>query len=323
MSVISRPNELELVTGRPSITQLYGWCVWPVMNRSTSSVVLADDVDDRPGEADAARVRGRVGGEREGLHAALVQQHDDRLDAVLAPELPRVAVGGRRLVEEVEVGDARRRDDLRRPLERHADEADLLALEPADRVGLEERACASSLWTTLAARYLKSAPLNVWPVSQPSVGWQPPRCMRLSSASPSSNSWLPTERDVEPDLVHGLDRRLVVVERRDQRAGADQVAGGDDAASCAAPLELAHVAGEDRGAAGGRVGSCGGGGRRRIDADAAGRGGLEVPVEVVEGQQLDLHVLGLLMVMVVALVRGRGAGQDEQKHAGRPQQAKD
>ncbi len=32
--------------------------------------------------------------------------------------------------------------------------------------------------------------------------------------------------------------------------------------------------------------------------------------------------LGFLMV-VVALVRGRGAGQDEQKRAGRPEQAKD
>ena len=39
MSVISRPNELALVTGRPSITQLYALCVWPVTNRSTSSVV--------------------------------------------------------------------------------------------------------------------------------------------------------------------------------------------------------------------------------------------------------------------------------------------
>ena len=31
--------------------------------------------------------------------------------------------------------------------------------------------------------------------------------------------------EVEPDLVHGLDRRLVVEQRRQQRAGADQVAG--------------------------------------------------------------------------------------------------
>ncbi len=27
MSVNSRPNELALVTGRPSTTQLYAWCV--------------------------------------------------------------------------------------------------------------------------------------------------------------------------------------------------------------------------------------------------------------------------------------------------------
>ena len=40
MFEISRPNELALVTGRLSIRQLYGWWVWPVMNMSTSSVVL-------------------------------------------------------------------------------------------------------------------------------------------------------------------------------------------------------------------------------------------------------------------------------------------
>jgi hypothetical protein len=36
---VRRPNELALVTGRPSITQSYGWCVWPVTNRSTASSV--------------------------------------------------------------------------------------------------------------------------------------------------------------------------------------------------------------------------------------------------------------------------------------------
>jgi hypothetical protein len=43
-------------------------------------------------------------------------------------------------------------------------------------------------------------------------------------------------------------------------------------------------------------------------------------VEVVQREQLDLDVLGLV---VVALLRCGGGGEDEQKHAGRPQQAKE
>ena len=49
------------------------------------------------------------------------------------------------------------------------------------------------LFTTLAARYSKSAPRYGSPSWQPSVGWQPPRCSRSSSETPSSYSWLPTE----------------------------------------------------------------------------------------------------------------------------------
>ena len=32
----------------------------------------------------------------------------------------------------------------------------------------------------------------MWPPWQPSIGWQPPFCIRSSSGTPSSNSWLPT-----------------------------------------------------------------------------------------------------------------------------------
>ena len=95
-----------------------------------------------------------------------------------------------------------------------------------------------------------------------------------------------------------------------------------------AALELADVAAEDRRAAGGPACRQLRGGRsglhgRRIETDAAGRGRLEVPVEVVQGQQLNLDVLGLVVMVVVALVRRGRAGEDEQKHAGRPQQAKE
>src|SRR5919109_2493569 len=45
---------------------------------------------------------------------------------------------------------------------------------------------------TFADRYWKNAPLNGSPSWQPSIGWQPPFCIRSSSFDPSSNSWLPT-----------------------------------------------------------------------------------------------------------------------------------
>ena len=51
---------------------------------------------------------------------------------------------------------------------------------------------------TLADRYLNLAPAKPVPSWQPSVGWQPPFCIRLSSSSPSSNSWLPTEVRLSP-----------------------------------------------------------------------------------------------------------------------------
>ena len=52
--------------------------------------------------------------------------------------------------------------------------------------------------TTLAARNSKSAPAKSSPSRQPSIGWQPPSCMRSSSSVPSSNSWLPTALTSRP-----------------------------------------------------------------------------------------------------------------------------
>ncbi len=53
---------------------------------------------------------------------------------------------------------------------------------------------------TLAARYSYLAPFHLPAGEQPSVGWQPPFWMRLSSVRPSSNSWLPTEETSRPSL---------------------------------------------------------------------------------------------------------------------------
>ena len=55
--------------------------------------------------------------------------------------------------------------------------------------------------------------------------------------------------EVEPDLVHRLDRRLVVEERRQQRAGADEVAGRDHERVRVAAAEHPDVRGQELGAA--------------------------------------------------------------------------
>ena len=70
--------------------------------------------------------------------AALVDQHDDRLD-VLRLQLGDERVDRVGLVVEFETLDAGRAHDDRRALEGQADEGDLGAVEVLDRVGREER----------------------------------------------------------------------------------------------------------------------------------------------------------------------------------------
>ncbi len=44
---------------------------------------------------------------------------------------------------------------------------------------------------------------------------------------PLSNLWFPTPLMSRPEEVHGLDRGLIMKERRHQRARADEIAGRD------------------------------------------------------------------------------------------------
>jgi hypothetical protein len=54
------------------------------------------------------------------------------------------------------------------------------------------------LLIVFAARYVTSAPPKPSPSWQRSTGWHPPFCIRMSSSTPSSNSWLPTELTCSP-----------------------------------------------------------------------------------------------------------------------------
>jgi hypothetical protein len=117
--------------------------------------------------------------------------------------------------------------------------------------------------------------------------------------------------DVEAELVHRLDRRLVVEERRQQRARPDEVAGGDDdRAPRVARLERLDVRGQVLDPAG----------RRPVDEAARG---LEVAVEVVDPD--DLHVDGPAPIVAAAVVpvprRRRAderAGEDGRERVSQP-----
>jgi hypothetical protein len=93
--------------------------------------------------------------------------------------------------------------------------------------------------------------------------------------------------EIEPDLVHRLDCRFVVEERRQQRRGADEVTGREDQRVPVLGLPGPQVRGQVLGSAGGHAR------RRRVGGDRSGPRGLEVPVEVVEAEQLDLDVFRL------------------------------
>ena len=109
--------------------------------------------------------------------------------------------------------------------------------------------------------------------------------MRSSSPTPSSNSWLPTRRDVEAHRVERLDGRLVVEQPGQERRAADQVAGGDGDRVRRAPAR-SDVSVEARYWApptGVLLGSS-----LAPSVASAPVGGSQVAVEVVERQDLQL-----------------------------------
>ena len=139
---------------------------------------------------------------------------------------------------------------------------------------------------TFAARYWKNAPPNGVAVLAAVDGMAAAVLHPEQLGVPSSNSWLPTPMTSRPGAVQRLDRRLVVEEPREQRAGADHVAGADEQrVPGSRPRSTLQVRREVLHAA-----------RRRVDVrvrarpDHAARAGrrLQVAVEVVEREQLHL-----------------------------------
>ena len=241
----TRPNEAALVTSLPDIRQMYGWCVWaetmapmrlssPAAMASISGPLKFTHLSTSMYSLPVGVTFGSVGGDGGRLRAALVQQHDERLDAsarCLSFRTSALAVTTSSRNSSPATPDGVTTVGVR--LEGHADERDLRVADLLDLVGREDRAVrAGEEHVGREVLEERAGERRSRPGSRRPGGSRCRRagCRTASAAarrSPSSNSWLPTPMTSKPIEFSALDRRLVVEERRDQRAGADHVARAD------------------------------------------------------------------------------------------------
>ncbi len=257
------------------------------------------DVDDRARDVGALVHQDRVG------DAALVEQHDDGLDA-LSLQLGHQGVGGLDLVEEVVALDAGGGHEGVGGLEGHADEADLDAvdlLDPVrgqrggaalvDHVGrqpLEVGAGVGLIGEVAAVDRVAAAVLHAQQLGDALVE------LVVADAG-----------HVEVHGVERFDRRLVVEQAAEGGGTPDEVAGGHGQAVLLAGPQLVEFGRKELGATGGYT------------VDGSGGVGLEMAVVVVEGQQLQLDqqtggVGGSLGIgVVVRRRRHRGDQRHQQR----------
>lgn len=251
-----------------------------------------------------------------GRHAALVDERDDRLHALLVEDLG-VLVDGLDLVVELQALDAVGGDDVGGALKGHADEPDLHAVVLPHPVGGEDRLAG------LLVRHVRGevgvvGALELLAVLETAVLGVTAAVLHARQLRGALVELVVADaRDVEVELVHRLDGGLVVEEPRQQRAGPDQVAGrGGDAVRVALPggpqgrgevLDAARVD-LPRGAV------------RQVLRDLARRAGrgLQVAVEVVEGEQLHVDRAAALAPVVPVLRGVRGQRRDERADGGEP-----
>ena len=278
-------------------------------------VERVEDPHEVPREAHA-----RVVGPARGLLASLVQHEDDRGDAA-ALQLGDEGVRRLRLVLEAKplhrVGDG----DQRSALERLADERDLHAAHLADDVRREDRPLRPDVHDVrgqVGERGARKAPRVRPPVALARCA--PAVLQPLELRQPSIEVVVAHCLDVQTDLVHHDDRRLVPEHVRQERARAGEIARRhDDRARRVLAPQARDARGEERRATRGdehdarvadrpRLGQL----RHRVaggndDDSARPHGRLEVPVEVVDRE--DLHVRDGR--------RGVGAaGVEDRRHVG-------
>ena len=197
------------------------------------------------------------------------------------------------LVAEFEVGNAHRRDEARRALQRQADEGDRNAVELPDFIGgkhglagaLLDRA-GGEIAKLRARKRMRSLAF----VDRVATAILHPQQFVLALVE----FVVADGRQCQPHHRQRFDRRLVMEHRRQKRAGADQVAGRDEDRVAVSIAKLAdqrrHVFGAARGDRDllGLVLGIG-------DRDPA-RGGAKVAVKIVDRENAQIDGRGGLGV---------------------------
>ena len=153
-----------------------------------------------------------------------MHENDDGFDSLLL-ELGHQRVDRLDLVVEREPGNPSRRDDRRRAFERHADERHRDALVLLDGVGRKDRVAGRIV------DHIRGEELEVGAGEAITVEVTVDRVAAAVGHPEQFGAALvefviADAVDLEADEVHGLDRRLIVEQRRDQWRRTDQVAGG-------------------------------------------------------------------------------------------------
>ncbi len=245
-----------------------------------------------------------------------MDQDDEGADALVRPQIGDEVVDDADLGPELQAGDACRRHDQRGALEREADERDLRVPDLADLVRRQDRVLRAfvedvrgEVLEERAAerRAVLAAVDGMTAVAAELI----PELHAQELVDPFVELVVAHARDIHPDRVHGLDRRLIVKEPGDQRARADQVATADGdgvrvrRAQGLDPrgevLRPARVDGLRRTARSQR--------RPDLDPPARPRRRLQVAVEVVDRKKLNKCVL---VLAARGAERCRYQGKDEE-----------
>ena len=240
-------------------------------------VELLDDVDDGAGDARAFVVV-------PGREAAFMDQHDDGFHA-LGTQLRHQLVDRFGLIVEAQALDAAGRDDARRAAQREPDEGHGDAFEGLDLIGGEQG--LAGLEVPGAGREVVVARAGEG-VRALAAGRRVAAALLLAQQLGRAVVELVVADGAhrQAHLAECLDRRLVVEQRREQRAGAYQVTGRDEDVVRALRTEVAHDT-RDIGRAAGMHGD-GLAGVLRIEDPDALRRGQQIAVEIVQRQDADV-----------------------------------
>ena len=250
---------------------------------------------NRSGDADTGV---HIAGRRR-LRTTFVQQHDDGIDALRFQDRYE-RVGRLGLVQEIPALDAGSRDQRVRRLERHADEADLDALDPAHPVGRQR--CLTGRVDDIGRQPLEVGAGKRGIREVAAVDGMAAAVLHAQQLGHAFVKLVVADAGhVQPHRVQRLDGRFVVKEPGKGRRAANQVARGDGQAVLVALSQLGELGRKIFRAT------------RGLALKRAGRARLKVPVIVVEGQQLELDELTRRIRRSAAVARGRVHGRDEQQ----------